>query len=70
MNSKTRTYVRNTTASKSKSLSPLKSKSLTQSNSSNSIMETPVSDILTQFFSPKSESLTPSKSKSLTQKII
>jgi len=66
MNSKTRTYVRNTTASKSKSLSPLKSKSLTQSNSSNSIMETPVSDILTQFFSPKSESLTPSKSKSLT----
>ena len=54
------------TPSKSKSLSPLKSKSITQSDSSNSILETPVSDILTQFFSPKSESLTPSESESLT----
>ena len=63
MNSKTRTYVRNTTASKSKSLSPV-SERLTQSPLSKTKSLTASK---TKSLTPlKSKSLTPLKSKSLT----
>ena len=75
MNSKTRTYVRNTTASKSKSLTPL-SERLTQSSKTKTNSLTPPSDTLSLSSRTKTKSLTPpsdtlskstkSKTKSLT----